>query len=96
MSKNYDFLKPQLLKDNLDRFYIRKSILNSIQKQFMHFYGTLLDIGCGDQPYKSLLTSPPFLVNIYLGLDIYSTTYDRPDLYWDGKKYPLMKTQSIV
>jgi SAM-dependent methyltransferase len=71
-------------------FYsVKKAILDSLKSNLPNFYGNLIDIGCGNQPYKELLLSNP-KVKSYTGLDIdYPFAQTKPDLYWDGKKIPL-------
>ena len=54
----------------------------------------MLDIGCGTQPYRQLLTSGPSRVSKYIGLDLDGENYGgenapTPDLRWDGNLIPL-------
>src|SRR5262249_8031544 len=56
--------------------------------------GTLLDIGCGDMPYRRLLLSSQSAVKTYIGLDLKNSGYTQPDLYWNGRHIPL-KTCSV-
>jgi len=88
------FLQPRLTIGSLDFYWVKKSILEAIKKSLSKFEGTLLDIGCGQQPYRSLLVSPPSSVKIYIGLDLEGINYGGegalvPDLRWDGKVIPL-------
>lgn len=77
--------------ENLDRFYIRKSILKSIKNNLPLFKGELLDIGCGKMPYKEFIQQNS-LIEKYVGLDIESAKiYDvniKPDFTWDGITMP--------
>ncbi|MDD2542615.1 MAG: methyltransferase domain-containing protein [Desulfuromonadaceae bacterium] len=53
--------------------------------------GVLLDVGCGEMPYKSLILSCPGITD-YIGLDIENPHYQaksKPDMYWDGASIPL-------
>lgn len=88
---NY-FLAPKLKRDSLDIFYVRHSILLNILKAKKNFHGTLLDVGCGQMPYKSLMLSSPTNIEKYLGLDLENNHIyqNKPDLTWDGEKIPLM------
>jgi SAM-dependent methyltransferase len=64
----------------LIRRYIHKHIINSLPI----LKGKVLDVGCGQMPYKEMITSDSAQ---YIGLDIESTEiYDnyKPDLTWDG------------
>jgi len=86
------FVDPQLTIENMDSYYIRKSILSAIKEHLPEFSGTLLDLGCGEMPYRRLLTSPPSNVDKYIGIDILNPTYQqhsRPDVFWDGTRIPL-------
>ena len=83
------FLNPQLTPANLDRFLIRKRILDAMQEILPQLSGTLVDVGCGYMPYKQLLLSLPSQVTKYIGLDLVDNIYQKPDLEWDGKTIPL-------
>ena len=89
MNINNDFLKPQLTPSKLDLYIVRKSILSALKKTLLRFSGTLLDVGCGYQPYKTLLLEAPSKVKKYIGLDLAGNIYMKPDLEWDGKTIPL-------
>jgi SAM-dependent methyltransferase len=89
------FLAPSCTPRNLDLFLVRSAILRALQDTTPRFSGTLLDIGCGDMPYKSLVLAPPSRVTRYLSLDLESSTYEaKPDLLWDGDRIPL--AESVV
>jgi SAM-dependent methyltransferase len=87
--KNY--INVQLNYKNLDRYYIRASILKSINENLSSFSGSLLDIGCGKMPYKSYILENSE-VKKYVGLDIETALdYDskiKPDVTWNGKTMP--------
>jgi glycosyltransferase involved in cell wall biosynthesis len=85
------FLNPQFSMDNMDLYLIRKSILNALTEQLPAFTGVLLDLGCGQMPYRQYILSNS-AVKKYIGLDIENPNYQqvtKPDLFWDGKKIPL-------
>jgi SAM-dependent methyltransferase len=91
-----DFLRPSPAATKIDRFLARRSILRALQAALPRLEGTLLDIGCGQMPYKPLLLAPPSRVSRYLGLDSrqdfgesYFARYGPPDLEWDGRAIPL-------
>ena len=91
---NYDsaFLNPQLTPANLDRYIIRSRILQAIQQVLPELSGTLLDVGCGQMPYKPLLLSHDSKVEKYIGLDLQGGRHAQllqPDLLWDGQTIPL-------
>lgn len=75
---------------NLDRYYIRKSIFKAINSSLHLLKGRLLDVGCGEMPYKKYIIENS-TVNNYTGLDIeYGLQYanSKPDALWDGKTMP--------
>lgn len=73
-------------------FYsIRTSILHSIKEASLLFHGTVLDLGCGIMPYKSIVLGNE-KVKQYVGMDLEQPTYYghiEPDLKWNGKTIPL-------
>ena len=79
------FLDPKLGPWSVNLYLHRRPILNSIKKAAPYLKGKLLDIGCGQKPYLSLLN-----VDSYVGVDV-ETTYhnqNRIDIFFDGKKLP--------
>jgi SAM-dependent methyltransferase len=86
-----DFINFKLETNNLDVFYVRKSILNAIRQNTNNFEGKLLDIGCGKMPYKDYILKNS-MVKQYIGLDLESALiYDeniKADFTWQGKKMP--------
>jgi len=81
---------------NTIRFYIRLILdlqVISVYKHIKSFLGKtngkLLDLGCGESPYRFLVNEK---TNIYFGVDIADATkfdYDRKDItHFDGKNIP--------
>ena len=92
MKQNPEFLDPPLKPNNLDRYIIRSSILKAFQETLPQLQGTLLDVGCGQMPYKPLLLSEDSKVEKYIGIDLEGGKHSQrnpPDLLWDGKTIPL-------
>jgi SAM-dependent methyltransferase len=89
-----NFLNIPFNAKNLDRFFIRTSILNTIKENSYLFKGKLLDLGCGQMPYKELIKSECEITE-YLGIDIDNALiYDenlKPDYIWDGEQLPFSK-----
>ena len=85
------FTDIELTRETLDRYFIRKSIFEALQKNLHFFSGNLLDIGCGKLPYKKYILENSDVTK-YIGLDIESALeYDndiKPDFNWDGKTMP--------
>jgi ubiquinone/menaquinone biosynthesis C-methylase UbiE len=92
ISPNY-FTNVEFSSENIDIYNVRTSILNALKSQLSCFNGTLLDVGCGQMPYKELiLSSSDSKVIKYLGLDLEVSSIHKTsvaDLLWDGKIMPL-------
>ena len=77
---------------NMQVYFVRKSIFNSIKKNISIFKGKLVDVGCGKMPYKEYILKNSG-VNSYVGLDINNAiAYDKnikPDIIWDGENIPI-------
>lgn len=86
------FIDIPFVRGNLDRYLVRTSIFNALQKVSPLLNGNLLDVGCGKMPYrKFLLDHSP--VKDYTGLDLEtSLVYEagiKPDVTWNGIQIPL-------
>lgn len=85
------FVDPRPAVGALDNFLLRHRILGALKAQLPCLHGVLLDVGCGQMPYRSLLTTPPSRVSEYIGLDFVGT--DRygvqPDIEWADGHIPL-------
>ncbi|MNL00194.1 Demethylmenaquinone methyltransferase [compost metagenome] len=77
--------------ENLDRYYIRTSILSALKENLVRLSGGILDIGCGKMPYKEYILKNSEVTK-YIGLDIEEAlVYDskvKPDFTWDGINMP--------
>lgn len=75
----------------LDRFWVRHSILTALAANPNRLTGTLLDVGCGQMPYRALLTKPHGFVTEYIGLDFADNPiHDNcPDICWEDGRIPL-------
>lgn len=90
------YLEPKLYAD-FPHYVIRKSILYFIKMYLQEFSGTVVDLGCGNMPYKEQILSQTN-VKRYIGIDLaerefYQTT---PDLIWNGKEIPLTDNSADV
>src|SRR5215472_9382448 len=83
------YLAPQCRPSTLDSFGNRRLLLLAVKRALASFRGRLLDVGCGHQPYRSLLLAPPSLATEYIGMDLPDNLYQPPDLPWDGRRIPL-------
>lgn len=86
-----NFVYPRLIATSIDIYHIRVSILTTLKAMRSSLHGTLLDVGCGQMPYKSLLTSPPSRVTQYIGLDFKDNPIhdNQPDITWQDGKIPI-------
>lgn len=92
ISQQYDaFLAPLLSASTADRYVVRNAILRELKLALQQFHGVLLDVGCGQMPYRSLILSSDTKVTKYIGIDMPTARYGdvQPDLIWDGKTIPL-------
>lgn len=87
------YLRPAFRPRSLDSAVSRRAILSFLEQETPSLTGTVLDVGCGHQPYRSLLTAAPG-VDRYVGLDLPPTRYQRPDVVWEGTAMPL-RTSSV-
>ncbi len=89
-----EFLNPPSSATQVDLYAVRSLLLRSLKDHLPSFSGTVLDVGCGQGPYRPLLLSPPSRAVRYIGLDLPNSSYGSPDLKWDGRTMPL-KDESV-
>lgn len=84
------FTNPRLSLGTLDIHLIRNALLARLKQAAPLFSGTLLDVGCGQMPYRDLILSYG-RVERYIGLDLeHSDIYGNDhELTWDGVTIPL-------
>lgn len=83
------FLHPRCQPSRLHDYKLRRDIRDALAVQLHHFSGTLLDVGCGRMPYKTMLTCVPSRVVRYVGLDVETSVHGKPDLHFEGPNIPL-------
>ncbi len=88
MNITQTFIDLQLTARNVDFFLTRTAIFQAVQHIVPQLGGTLLDLGSGYQPYRTLLTTPPSKVTTYIAVDLKDNIYQRPDVEWDGDRLP--------
>jgi SAM-dependent methyltransferase len=86
-----DFLAPSRSPTNVDRFLIRSKILSIVRANRKRFFGLVLDVGCGQMPYKPLFLTADSKVKRYIGLDfaVNPIHENQPDLVWEDGRIPL-------
>ena len=84
-SQSSNFLNPRLGPWTFVLYLHRKKILNSLQKSLPHLKGSVLDVGCGNKPYQSLIDC-----NAYIGVDVASSPHLNAnfDKIFDGLHLP--------
>ncbi len=78
--------------DTLSVYVPRRALLDAVKSSLHQFEGTLLDVGCGQMPYRDLIRRSNPRVTRYVGLDLPSSRYHDTtvaDLTWDGTTIPL-------
>lgn len=86
------FLDPRPSPEFADLYLVRKGILERLDRAIPLFSGTLLDVGCGQMPYRDHILAHNPRITRYVGLDFASGKYaerKKPDLTWDGRVIPL-------
>jgi len=71
---------------------VRKLLQKAIDNNLKIFKGTVLDLGCGEMPYKEYIMNKNQKIIKYIGIDIKNSEHHqviKPDLYWNAKKIPL-------
>lgn len=67
-------------------YFSRRGLLRGLAEFFPALQGRVLDVGCGQKPYRSLVPA-----SAYIGVDIDSPATRRlgaADVYYDGRKLP--------
>jgi SAM-dependent methyltransferase len=73
-------------------YSVRKLIQKAISSNLNMLKGKLLDLGCGEMPYKEYIMDGNKKIVEYIGVDIRNSAHHqevKPDVYWDAKKIPL-------
>jgi SAM-dependent methyltransferase len=84
-SKLTNFLYPKLGPWSFILFLHRKKILESLMKSLQYIRGKVLDIGCGNKPYRSIINYTE-----YIGVDVDSSPHlhQNFDKVYDGLYLP--------
>ena len=68
-------------------WFARRGLLNELRRHFPALTGELLDVGCGNKPYRALVPAAR-----YTGLDIdnaFTRRVGAADVFYDGSAFPL-------
>ncbi len=83
-----DYLAPQCRPSTLDSYGNVLLLRSAIERARCNFYGDVLDVGCGQMPYRSLVLSEPSRATRYISVDLPGVG-NAPDIEWDGRMIPL-------
>lgn len=75
----------------MDTYFYKTALKNKLYDNLPNFHGILLDVGCGQMPYKNMLTSSSSNITRYIGLDLETNPLyeSHPDITWQDKRIPL-------
>lgn len=82
------FIDPQLGIDTMAVYHARRSIYDALIRHRSRLTGELLDVGCGQSPYRAMLCEDG-TVTRYIGMDLPGTKYGDSEVAWDGRTMPL-------
>ncbi len=86
------FMTPQISAESCDSFVVRKATRESLFQHLPLFSGTLLDVGCGQMPFRAPICEANPGITHYIGLDVNPTRQSGnqpPDIIWNGAVIPL-------
>lgn len=92
MAYDTNFINIELNEGTIYVYSVWKSLHKALDKNLAEFKGVLLDLGCGEMPYKEYILDNNKNITKYIGVDIdFSKDHQivKPDLYWDGKVIPM-------
>jgi len=95
MGNSNEFIEPRITLKSMDVYVLRSGIFAAVKEASSILKGTLLDVGCGQMPYRDMILSQG-KVSRYIGLDLqYNPVYrNRPDITWDGISIPLQENSA--
>lgn len=66
-------------------YFARRGLLTGLKDFFPEMTGTLLDVGCGEKPYRAFIPA-----SRYVGMEIDGPTgpHRLADVYYDGRHFP--------
>ncbi len=76
---------------NMPFYTAKRAIFESVSAAANTFHGTVLDVGCGVMPYRTLIENVE-AVERYIGMDLAGSAlygHVEPDITWDGSRIPL-------
>lgn len=92
-----NFIDIPLSNDTVFVYSVRRLLQKGLDKIIPSLNGIVLDLGCGEMPYKNYILSRNKKINKYIGVDIKKSKYHtkvKPDMYWNGRSIKL-KNNSV-
>jgi len=81
------YMNPRLTLHATELYTVRSLLLAAVRQALPLLHGRLLDIGCGDMPYRQMILSQS-KVNEYVGLDVEERVENAGVVLWDGRRMP--------
>jgi hypothetical protein len=85
------FIDIQLNQNTLLVYSVRKYLQKALDDNIDKFKGVLVDLGCGEMPYRQYILDKNIKISKYIGVDVdFNKVHQsiKPDLVWNGKKIP--------
>ena len=89
---NPEFIDMPLNRHTLFAYTVRTLLQRAVHDNTPSFKGVLVDLACGEMPYKQYILDHNKDITKYIGIDVnYVPEYQqfKADMEWDGKKIPL-------
>ena len=87
MRESREFVGMSLTAANLQLYTVRSLLEAAVRRAIPLLGGRLLDIGCGNMPYRPLIESGS-RVTEYVGLDVEERIPGAGVVLWDGCRMP--------
>jgi len=96
MSKySTDFINIKLSFKTAYVYTVRVLLQRALEANLSWFRGVLVDLGCGEMPYRQFLLDHNKKIQRYVGIDLPHSDYHKdvkPGLFWNGKKIGLQNS----
>ncbi len=85
---NNNFINVKLTPNTVYVYPVRRALQKAIDTNIDLFWGVLMDLGCGEMPYRQYLIDKNKKITKYIGVDVDYNQYHRsikPDIIWNGE-----------
>jgi SAM-dependent methyltransferase len=98
---NENYINIKLSQNTAYVYSVRKLLQKAIDKKICLFKGVLVDLGCGEMPYKEYILDRNKKITKYIGIDIDNNQYHKtvkPDMFWNGRSIDLEneKVETVI